>query len=155
MFRRVWKDIKNFRAAIFIFLLYQIIARSVFHAFCPQLILTGFPCAGCGLTRAVLCILQGQFVRGLRLNPAAPLWICFLSWFFINRYVRGVYDKRTAVWLCLVCVVTFAIYVYRMRCCFPGEPPLVYYRNNILRKIFSENHKFMSIFVAQMCCPVI
>ena len=95
---RIWKDIKNFRIAIVILLLYEVITMHVFQIFCPFLIVTGFPCAGCGLTRAVFCILTGQFITGLRLNPAAPLWIVFLCWFFINRYLKGTNDKRTKVW---------------------------------------------------------
>lgn len=135
VFKRIWKDIKNFCLVIVALAVYNIISRKLFHAFCPQLIFTGFPCAGCGMTRAVFYIMTGQFCRGIALNPAAPLWIIFLSWFFWNRYVRGIYSKKTNVWLGLVCVVTFAIYVYRMLNCFPGSPPMVYYRNNILSRI--------------------
>ena len=134
--KRIWKDIKDYRAAILVLVLYNLIARSVFHAFCPQLILTGFPCAGCGLTRAVFNILTGRFARGLQLNPAAPLWILFLVWFFGNRYLRGAYSKKTTLLLGLVCAATFGIYLYRMLHFFPGESPMVYYRNNILRRVF-------------------
>lgn len=131
---RIWKDIKSVRIAILALLLYNVIVRSVFHAFCPQLILTGFPCAGCGMTRAVFYILTGRFARGMQLNPAAPLWILFLACFFVNRYLRGGAPlKHMRLWLGFVCLVTFVIYLYRMLHFFPGEPPLVYYRNNILR----------------------
>lgn len=134
---RIWNDIKRFRAAILALFLYNVIARSVFHAFCPQLILTGFPCAGCGMTRAVFYILTGRFARGMHLNPAAPLWILFLVWFFGNRYIRGSHPKSTQLWLGLVCFATLAIYLYRMLNFFPGEPPLVYYRNNLLRRLLA------------------
>ena len=140
--RRLWKDLKNFRVAILAVVLYNMLARSVFHAFCPQLILTGFPCAGCGMTRAVCYILTGRFTRGIQLNPAAPLWILFLGWFFANRYLRGVYSKHTTLWHGVVCAVTLAVYLYRMINCFPGEPPMVYYRNNILRRICATNRAF-------------
>ncbi|MDE5824557.1 MAG: DUF2752 domain-containing protein [Lachnospiraceae bacterium] len=133
---RIWMDIKSFRVAILALILYNVLVRGVYHAFCPQLILTGFPCAGCGMTRAVFCILTGSFVRGMQLNPAAPLWILFLCWFFGNRYLRGVCPKRTTLWLALVCVITLGIYIYRMLHFFPGEPPMVYYGNNILRRVF-------------------
>lgn len=136
--KRLWSDLKNFRFAILALVLYNVLVRSVFHAFCPQLILTGFPCAGCGMTRAVFYILTGRFARGMRLNPAAPLWILFLGWFFANRYVRGARPKRVAMWLGLVCAATLVIYLYRMLHYFPGEPPMVYYRNNILRRIFMQ-----------------
>lgn len=135
---RIWKDIKNFRVAILALILYNVFARSVFHAYCPQLILTGFPCAGCGMTRAVFYILTGSFARGMRLNPAAPLWILFLGWFMLNRYLRGVSPKSVYVWLGLVCAATLMIYLYRMLQYFPGEPPLVYYRNNILRRVVAK-----------------
>lgn len=134
---RLWKDLKNFRFAILALIVYNMFARSVFHAFCPQLILTGFPCAGCGMTRAVWYILTGRVVRGMRLNPAAPLWILFLGWFFANRYLKGVRSKRTMLWLGVVCAATLAVYLFRMINCFPGEPPMVYYGNNILRRIFA------------------
>lgn len=132
---RIWNDLKNFWVAILALFLYNIIIRSMFHAFCPQLILTGFPCAGCGMTRAVFCILTGQFVRGMQLNPAAPLWILFLAWFFGNRYLRGVCAKHTTLWLGLVCAATLGIYLYRMLHFFPGDPPMVYYKNNLLQKL--------------------
>lgn len=134
---RICRDIRDFRGAILALVLYNVAARIVFHAFCPQLILTGFPCAGCGMTRAVFFILTGRFARGMRLNPAAPLWLLFLGWFFINRYLRGVRPKRMTLWLGLVCAATLAVYLYRMINCFPGEPPMVYYRDNILRRIFA------------------
>ncbi|MDE6620656.1 MAG: DUF2752 domain-containing protein [Lachnospiraceae bacterium] len=135
VFERIWKDIKTFWIAILVLILYNVIVRSVFHAFCPQLILTGFPCAGCGMTRAVFYILTGRFARGMRLNPAAPLWIVFLCWFFANRYLRGVHPKSAKLCLGLVCAATLAIYGYRMLHFFPGEPPMVYYQNNILRRL--------------------
>ncbi len=130
---KIWMDIKDFRVAIFFIAVYNVAARALFGAFCPQLILTGFPCAGCGMTRAVFCILTGQFARGMKLNPAAPVWIAFLLWFFWNRYVYSTYKKSTYLWLGIVCAVTLAVYIYRMINCFPGAPPMVYYRNNILR----------------------
>lgn len=139
---RIWADLKNFRIALFALVLYNMLARGIFHAFCPQLILTGFPCAGCGMTRAVFYMLTGRFARGMQLNPAAPLWILFLGWFFANRYLRGVQPKQTKVFLALVCVVTLAVYLYRMIHSFPGEPPMVYYRNNILRRLLENGQRF-------------
>lgn len=133
---RIWKDIKDFRAAVLFLAVYNVAVRKLFGAFCPQLIFTGFPCAGCGMTRAMFCIMTGQFARGFRLNPAALLWIVFLAWFFWNRYLCGRYRKSTKFWLGLVCAATLAIYIYRMRSCFPGSPPMVYYKNNILRRLF-------------------
>lgn len=61
---RIWKDIKNFRAAACFIAVYNVAARMLFDAFCPQLILTGLPCAGCGMTRAVFYILTGRLARG-------------------------------------------------------------------------------------------
>lgn len=43
-----------------VFLVYYQIVHSVFDAFCPMLVLTGIPCAGCGLTRAALYLLRGK-----------------------------------------------------------------------------------------------
>lgn len=131
--KRILIDIKDFYIAIFLLIIYNIVVRRIFNAFCPQLIFTGFPCAGCGMTRAMVCIMTGQFARGLRLNPAAPLWLLFFVWFFINRYILGKRSKHTYMFVGIVAVVTLVIYIYRMLNCFPGEPPMVYNEKNILR----------------------
>lgn len=160
VFDRIVKDIKNFRIAILLFAVYNIVVRKIFKAFCPQLILTGFPCAGCGMTRAVFYILTGRFERGMRLNPAALPWIMFLAWFFWNRYVRGARPKNMMRRLGVLGAVTLLIYIYRMANCFPGDPPMVYYTNNIMQKLISLKTvptltNILPIFVAQRYFPVI
>ncbi|MCD8039455.1 MAG: DUF2752 domain-containing protein [Lachnospiraceae bacterium] len=135
MWDRLKKDIKSFYPAILLFELYNIIVRLLFHAYCPFLIVTGFPCAGCGMTRAVFYILTGRFARGMELNPAAPLWILFIIWFFAERYLRGRTPRALKPVLAVVAAVTFGIYLYRMICFFPGNPPMVFYRNNLISRI--------------------
>lgn len=135
MGRRLINDLKAFYPAIIAFAIYNIIVRKMFHAYCPFLILTGFPCAGCGMTRAVFYILTGRIRRGMALNPAAPMWIVFLLWFFAERYLRGRTPKYVKAVLAMVTVITFGIYLYRMIHFFPGSPPLVFYRNNLISRM--------------------
>ncbi len=127
-------DIKAFYPAVIVFVMYNFVVRKIFHAYCPFLITTGFPCAGCGMTRAVFYILTGRIKRGMALNPAAPMWIVFLLWFFAERYLRGRTPKYVKAVLAMVVVITFGIYLYRMIHFFPGSPPLVFYRNNLISR---------------------
>lgn len=39
--QRLLQDIKNYYIGVLIFILYSIVVRHIFHAFCPQLIITG------------------------------------------------------------------------------------------------------------------
>ena len=128
-------DIKAFYPAVIVFVMYNVIVRKIFHAYCPFLIATGFPCAGCGMTRAVFYILTGRIKRGMALNPAAPMWIGFLLWFFVERYLRGRTPKHVKAVIAIVVVITLGIYLYRMIMFFPGSPPLVFYRNNLISRM--------------------
>ena len=134
IWKRIRSDIKNYYMAILLFIALNIVVRKVFRAFCPFLIVTGLPCAGCGMTRAVFCFLTGQFERGMNLNPAAPLWILWIAAFVINRYILGKNSKWIRVLLGMVVVITLVIYLYRMLTQFPSYPPMTYYRNNIMAK---------------------
>lgn len=138
MLKRLRKDIKTFYPAVIAFAIYNLVVRTIFHAYCPFLIVTGFPCAGCGMTRAVFYILTGQIKRGMNLNPAAPLWILLLIVFFVERYVRGRKSGDIKILLVVVVLVTFAIYLYRMKNFFPGSPPLVFYRNNLISRFLRK-----------------
>lgn len=134
MKERIKEDIQNFYPAVIVFAIYNLVVRSIFHAYCPFLIATGFPCPGCGMTRAVFYLLTGRFGRGMALNPAAPLWIGFIACFFIERYLRGRTPKYIKVLLAVVVLTTVGIYIYRMVNFFPGSPPLVFYRNNLISR---------------------
>ena len=72
------------------------------------------------------------------LNPAAPMWILFLLLFFAERYLRGRTPKYIKALLAVIVLVTFGIYLYRMINFFPGSPPLVFYRNNIISRLMRK-----------------
>lgn len=134
---RICRDLKAFWPMLLVFAGYNILVRKIFHAFCPQLIVTGFPCAGCGMTRAMFYMLTGRFGRGMRLNPSAVFWLAFFIWYFWNRYVRGVRPRSMMCVLGVVGAITLLIYLYRMLNCFPGDPPMVFYRENIIHRLLT------------------
>jgi hypothetical protein len=42
---------------------------------CPFALLTGHACPGCGMTRAVISLLNGHWVQALRFHPLAPVLV--------------------------------------------------------------------------------
>lgn len=127
---RVWKDIREYGWVMPVFLVYYLILHSVYDAFCPFLIATGIPCAGCGLTRAGLYLLQGQWARAAAMNPSiypVALSLLYCAYF---RYIRGSRIKGIRKLLPLLVISMLGIYGVRMYLYFPDRIPYVYQSKN-------------------------
>jgi phosphatidylserine synthase len=104
----------------------------LFGEFCPLRIFTGFPCPGCGMTRASLCLLKFRFREAFQWNPMVYVWIPALVFLFWKRYY--VYKKSILQELVpiVVCLVTLVYYIYQMAECFPDREPYTYFPGNLL-----------------------
>ncbi len=132
---RITADIKEYGMAVVVFIAYALLVNLVFHAFCPVVIFCGFPCPGCGITRAAVCLITGRWQRAWQLNPAVFLLAVTAVYFAICRYLLG---KRAVAlkWLIAAVFVLLAvIYIVRMYLYFPDRVPYVYTEDNILARI--------------------
>ena len=75
---------------------------------CPFLLATGHACPGCGLTRAVVALLRGQWQTALTLHAFAPIFLALsvgigLSWLLPKatrtRFIDAVgrFESRTGL----------------------------------------------------------
>ena len=58
---------------------------------CPLLLLTGWRCPACGMTRAARALLAGDFATAFSHNALWPLYAVYLGWIVISdaaAYVR-------------------------------------------------------------------
>lgn len=115
--RRLWPA----SAAI---LVYGLVTHLIFDRFCPMLILTGFPCPGCGMTRALILVLTGRFAAAWQFQPPVYGWILLALAFGARRYLIGrpVSARETRVWMTmlgLLLLSSLALYGYRIFCGFP------------------------------------
>lgn len=133
---RIKRDIQQFWVAGVVFVIYYVIIHAMFDAFCPLLVTTGFPCPGCGLTRAGLYLLKGNIMQAAVINPSIFLVILFLAYCGYFRYIRGTKTKGFSFALGVFVAVTVSIYIYRMHLYFPNRAPYVYHRKNLLATIF-------------------
>jgi hypothetical protein len=65
--------------------------------FCPTALLFGIPCPGCGLTRATVAMLQGDFGAALHLHPLSPVLVPVFGGamaLVLFDYVRGPERRR-------------------------------------------------------------
>ncbi len=65
---------------------------SVWH--CPVREVTGVPCPGCGLTRAVMLLLRGDFYGALKMHAYAPLLLIALILLFGAAVLPREYSQR-------------------------------------------------------------
>lgn len=132
---RLRNDIKAYRIFILAFLLYDMLAQLLFHAFCPMVIVTGLPCPGCGMTRAVFYFAAGQLEKGWRMNPLGILWLALAVYFVLMRYwlqreAKGVLQIGGVLAACML-----VYYGYRMYRYFPGEVPIAYTQGNLMESL--------------------
>ena len=86
----------------------------VFHS------LTGLYCAGCGGTRAVSALLQGDFFGALHDNALGLLLLPAAFYFYLRGFIREFFHKdilpapkRPEPWLWALLIVVFAFMIIR------------------------------------------
>ncbi|MBR6791065.1 MAG: DUF2752 domain-containing protein [Oscillospiraceae bacterium] len=91
---------------------------------CPIRKLTGFPCPGCGMTRACLAALRLNFAEAFRYHP---LWILPVPLFLLSLRQPLFKNKRleNAFWWSMALLV-LGTYLVRMLLFFPHTPPMDY-----------------------------
>ena len=133
---RALRDIRAWRGFAAALLLYDIAVQLVFGEFCPSVIVTGLPCPGCGMTRAVCCFLTGQFARGWAYHPMAVGWILWGIYAGISRYLLGRKAQGALYAAGVLAGLTAVFYLWRMYRFFPGEEPIAYTAGNLLERLF-------------------
>lgn len=129
------KDIRNYGIGFFMIILYFLLMRKWFYSSCPIVVLTGFPCPGCGMTRAMILILKGSFDSAWRLHPFSYAWLVYGVVFFIRRYIFQKECRSILKYLLIIVVGMVVFYVYRMVTVFPNEAPMTYYYGSVLYRV--------------------
>ena len=140
---RIKRDMKQYGIGILAAVILYFLMHALFDAFCPSILISGFPCPGCGMTRAVIYLFKGQFQRSWALNPAAIFWVIWAVLFVFKRYVKGEKSKglnRAVFGIVLFMVI---IYIIRMKMYFPNRPPYVYTDDNLFSRIMPGYDKIV------------
>ena len=133
---RIWRDIQDFWIAAIAIAGYIALMNLIFHAFCPMIILTGFPCPGCGMTRAMFYLISGKIQQSIQMNPMGIPIAALFIYFFWNRYIMGRKAKGMKLLTGIAFVLLIVIYIWRMYLFFPDRVPYIYTESNILAKLF-------------------
>ena len=103
--------------------------------FCPTALFFGVPCPGCGLTRATLALLQGDFTTALHLHPLVPVLTPLVLGITLKSlfdYVRGAPHGARSFWTSrpgvliagTLSVLVLAVWAARFAGFFGGPAPV-------------------------------
>lgn len=133
---RLWTDIKEYGMAGVAVIVYMAVVNLLFHAFCPSVVVTGFPCPGCGLTRAAGYLITGRIKQAWEMNPVIFPIAVITVYFGISRYLFGRRVRGIKGLLIIVFILLCAAFCIRMYLYFPYKVPCVYREGNILERTF-------------------
>lgn len=136
VFGRIAADIKEYGIAAVVVFVYAVIMNLVFHAFCPLVIFCGFPCPGCGVSRAALCFVTGRWQLAWQMNPVIYPIVLAAVYFAVNRYLLGRKAKGIKLLIAMIFVLLFLVYCVRMYRYFPHRIPYVYTERNVMAQFF-------------------
>lgn len=96
----------------------------------------GAPCPGCGLTRAYLSLVRGEFFLALRYHPLFALApVVLVVWAFRDRRPFDRFYRSDRFWIAII-VALLATWVVRMVLYFPDVPPMDLNRSALFMRIF-------------------
>ena len=124
VYNRIKKDVVNNRMEILLFCGIFILFFVVFKDVCPTQILFGFPCPGCGLTRAGLLVLRLRFGQAWQMHPFIYAWLFLGLYLCYNRYIRGKKAKALVPLVIAITLFMFVFYIYRMYHYYPNVEPM-------------------------------
>lgn len=136
--RRIYADIKKAGSALFLAAVLSLLLLIAFGKNCIFSLLIGYPCPGCGLTRATLCLLTFRFREAFFMNPSVYLIAAMAVYAFLSRYVFCRRPKYFIPLCILFGCLSICIYLIRMYFLYPHTEPMTYYTDNLLKHILDS-----------------
>ena len=133
--QRILADVKKFWPVPFLLVGIYFVLHKLTGAFCPMVRIFGLPCPGCGMTRAFLYVVKGRFEEALYINPCVYLWIVFLLYIIVVRYLLGKSVKHALVLAIIILGIMLVRYIYGMYMYYPTRPPFSYTGGNKMEEI--------------------
>ncbi|MDE5715009.1 MAG: DUF2752 domain-containing protein [Anaeroplasmataceae bacterium] len=128
--------ISEYNIPLSLFALYVFVTHALGIQNCILKLLIGYPCPGCGMSRAAFSLLRLDFIAAFHYNP----FIFLLPFLFLgialkqNQFVKKIM-KSPWVWISIT-IVIFIVYILRFVYIYPNAP-MDYYRNNLFSFILS------------------
>lgn len=133
--RQLLRDGKNFVLAAVLCGLYILLIQKILGAVCWVRLACGFPCPLCGITRAAVLFLHGDFAGAWQMHAMFFFVLFFIPFYIFCKYFLENGSKMIKGYVILFVCVTLAYYVYRMLCLYPEREPVIYYADNWLNYI--------------------
>jgi len=135
VYNRIKKDVVGNRVGISAFVGIFVLFLVLFGDVCPSQILFGFPCPGCGLTRAGVLVLKFQFARAWQMHPFIYVWLCFAIYICYKRYIRGRKVKGIIPMVIVITLAMVVFYVYRMIYFYPEVEPMIQQNDSLYHSV--------------------
>jgi len=137
-FHKLWEDMISAKWVIIFIIAYFAFIKRFLYSLCLLVAITGYPCPGCGMTRAAFCLLHLDFAEAFRMHPFIYVIGGYMAIFAWNRYIRlRKAGKFLNITLIAIMIAMILFYLWRMKMYFPGDPPMSYYPGNLLAKVFA------------------
>lgn len=135
-FQNLLDFVVKYNIPLCIFGLYVFLTHRMGIQNCLLKLVIGYPCPGCGMTRATISLLQFDFVRAFAYNPL----VFFLPIFGIGlffRHTKAVQWVLHCKWIWFgVILLVLVVYILRWVYVFPTVP-MDYYESNLLALFIS------------------
>lgn len=131
--RLISKILKSSLFWIVLYLIYALIMNILKLESCPVKLLIGLPCPGCGMTRAVICLLKLDFKGSFRYNALWLILLFIVVVAILKKY--GIFKKLyySRVFWMVIGATILTYYILRLIYVYPNEPMDYYYFNLLNR----------------------
>lgn len=131
--RLISKILKSSLFWIALYLIYALIMYIFKLESCPIKLLIGLPCPGCGMKRAILCLLKLDFKGSFRYNALWLILLFIVVVAILKKY--GIFKKLyySRVFWTLIGTTILTYYILRLIYVYPNEPMDYYYFNLLNR----------------------
>lgn len=135
----------NLRKLVILLLMAVVLAGICFSIYsggsiCVIRNITGLPCPGCGMTRALIALSKLEFTKAVGLHPLSLMMLPFgglLALSPFNRSLRRLIGNKV-FWQLLIAIF-LVVYIVRMFLMFPHIEPMTLLENAYLLRIFTKN----------------
>jgi len=126
----VLRDAKNFLIGGFFCTLTLLVLNKLLRTICWLRLLFGFPCPLCGMTRATILFIKGDFCGAWQMHAMFYLVVLFVPFYIFFKYFVKNGCRFIKIYVIIFIILTIGYYIYRMSELFPGQEPLLYDSDN-------------------------